>query len=84
MPFQFTFDMNIDPNLIKVEIPDEDYIMDKKPVVKKVKIQAQLNFTKIDKSSAFKQMNADLKKLTDKAKQTRSLRCKPRNQTRGN
>ena len=68
MPFQFTFDMNIDPNLIKVEIPDEDYIMDKKPVVKKVKIQAQLNFTKIDKSSAFKQMNADLKKLTDKAK----------------
>ena len=39
-----------------------------KPVVKKVKIQAQLNFTKIDKSSAFKQMNADLKKLTDKAK----------------
>ena len=60
--------MNIDPNLIKVEIPDEDYIMDKKPVVKKVKIQAQLNFTKIDKSSAFKQMNADLKKLTDKAK----------------
>ena len=68
MPFQFTFDMSIDPNLIKVEIPDEDYIMDKKPVVKKVKIQAQLNFTKIDKSSAFKQMNADLKKLTDKAK----------------
>ena len=68
MPFQFTFDMNIDPNLIKVEIPDEDYIMDKKPVVKKVKIQALLNFTKIDKSSAFKQMNADLKKLTDKAK----------------
>ena len=68
MPFPFIFDMNIDPNLIKVEIPDEDYIMDKKPVVKKVKIQAQLNFTKIDKSSAFKQMNADLKKLTDKAK----------------
>ena len=68
MPFQFTFDMSIDPNLIKVEIPDEDDIMDKKPVVKKVKIQAQLNFTKIDKSSAFKQMNADLKKLTDKAK----------------
>lgn len=60
--------MNIDPNLIKVEIPDEDYEMDKTPVVKKVKIQAQLNFTKIDKSSAFKQMNADLKKLTDKAK----------------
>ena len=68
MPFQFTFDMSIDPNLIKVEIPDEDYEMDKTPVVKKVKIQAQLNFTKIDKSSAFKQMNADLKKLTDKAK----------------
>ena len=68
MPFQFTFDMNIDPNLIKVEIPDEDDEIDKKPVVKKVKIQAQLNFTKIDKSSAFKQMNADLKKLTDKAK----------------
>ena len=60
--------MNIDPNLIKVEIPDEDYEMDKKPAVKKVKIQALLNFTKIDKSSAFKQMNADLKKLTDKAK----------------
>ena len=60
--------MNIDPNLIKVEIPDEDYEMDKTPVVKKVKIQAQLNFTKIDKSSAFDQMNADLKKLTDKAK----------------
>ena len=60
--------MNIDPNLIKVEIPDEDYEMDKTPVVKKVKIQALLNFTKIDKSSAFKQMNADLKKLTDKAK----------------
>ena len=68
MPFQFTFDMNIDPNLIKVEIPDEDDEIDKKPVVKKVKIQALLNFTKIDKSSAFKQMNADLKKLTDKAK----------------
>ena len=68
MPFQFTFDMSIDPNLIKVEIPDEDDEIDKKPVVKKVKIQAQLNFTKIDKSSAFKQMNADLKKLTDKAK----------------
>ena len=68
MPFQFTFDMNIDPNLIKVEIPDEDDEIDKKPVVKKVKIQAQLNFTKIDKSSAFNQMNADLKKLTDKAK----------------
>ena len=68
MPFQFTFDMSIDPNLIKVEIPDEDDEIDKKPVVKKVKIQALLNFTKIDKSSAFKQMNADLKKLTDKAK----------------
>ena len=68
MPFQFTFAMNIDPNLIKVEIPDEDYEIDKKPAVKKVKIQALLNFTKIDKSSAFKQMNADLKKLTDKAK----------------
>ena len=68
MPFQFTFDMNIDPNLIKVEMPDEDDEIVKTPVVKKVKIQAQLNFTKIDKSSAFKQMNADLKKLTDKAK----------------
>ena len=68
MPFQFTFDMNIDPNLIKVEIPDEDDEIVKTPVVKKVKIQALLNFTKIDKSSAFKQMNADLKKLTDKAK----------------
>ena len=68
MPFQFTFDMNIDPNLIKVEIPDEDDEIVKTPVVKKVKIQALLNFTKIDKSSAFDQMNADLKKLTDKAK----------------
>ena len=68
MPFQFTFDMNIDPNLIKVEIPDEDDEIVKTPVVKKVKIQALLNFTKIDKSSAFNQMNADLKKLTDKAK----------------
>ena len=68
MPFQFTFDMNIDPNLIKVETPDEDDEIDKNPVVKKVKIQARLNFMKIDKSSAFNQMNADLKKLTDKAK----------------
>ena len=68
MPFQFTFDMSINPNLIKVEIPDEDDEIVKTPVVKKVKIQALLNFTKIDKSSAFKQMNADLKKLTDKAK----------------
>ena len=68
MPFQFTFDMSINPNLIKVEIPDEDDEIDKKPDVKKVKIQARLNFTKIDKSSAFRQMNAKLKKLTDKAK----------------